>query len=180
MAVRIDDVVRASHSFPPLPRCYSTCISSGSPSSFIVRETPHTPSLLPPHTFSDTSGRCWRRAGRPVSSPEYSPPQTNFASRMALGVQCALESVVPLGFELFRHRCRRSENIKPMKRPWIHVELGRHPCLYETLRVLDILVDKQIECADRNVRRRQVRQISGPRRRRIRRHVILTAIPAQV
>ena len=67
-----------------------------------------------------------------------------------------------------------------MKRPWIHVELGRHTCLYETLRVLDILVYKQIECADRNVRRRQVRQIGSPRRRRIGRHVVPTTIPAQV
>jgi hypothetical protein len=31
-----------------------------------------------------------------------------------------------------------------MKRPRIHVKLGRHACLDETLRVLDILVDKQI------------------------------------
>ena len=95
-------------------------------------------------------------------------------------MQCALEDVVALGFELFRHRRRRGENIKPMKRPWIHVELGRHTCLYETLRVLDILVYKQIECADRNVRRRQVRQIGSPRRRRIGRHVVPTTIPAQV
>ena len=59
-------------------------------------------------------------------------------------VQRAIEGVIALGLELFRHRRRRGESIKPMKRPRIHVELGRHARLDETLRVLDIFVDKQV------------------------------------
>jgi hypothetical protein len=67
-----------------------------------------------------------------------------------------------------------------MKRPRIHVELGRYARLNEALCVLDILVDKQIECPDWNVRRRQVRQIGGPSRRRVGRHIVSTTISAQV
>ena len=59
-------------------------------------------------------------------------------------MQCALESVIALSLELFRHRCRWGERIKPMNRPRIYVQLGRHARLDETLRVLDIFVDKQV------------------------------------
>ena len=38
-----------------------------------------------------------------------------------------------------------------MKRSRVNVEFSRHARLDETLRVLDILIDKKIECTDRNV-----------------------------
>src|SRR5262245_15325633 len=42
----------------------------------IVSETPHSPLLPPPHTVSDTPGRCWRTARRRAFCLGYSPPQT--------------------------------------------------------------------------------------------------------
>jgi hypothetical protein len=59
-------------------------------------------------------------------------------------MQRAPEGVIAIGLELFRHRRRRGQHIKPMKRARIHMELGSHACLDETLRVLDIFVDKQV------------------------------------
>ena len=60
------------------------------------------------------------------------------------------------------------------------MELGGHARLDETLRVLDIFVDKKIQCADGNVRGRQICQIGSSRRRRIGRDVRPTAVPAKV
>ena len=67
-----------------------------------------------------------------------------------------------------------------MKRPRINVELSRHTRLDETLRVLDILVHKKVECANWNVSGRQICQIGSPRRRRIGRYVGPAPIAAQV
>src|SRR5713226_7253349 len=67
-----------------------------------------------------------------------------------------------------------------MKRARINVELSRHACLDETLCVLDIFVNKKIECANWNVGRRQICQIGSPRRRRIGRYVGPTPVAAQV
>ena len=63
-------------------------------------------------------------------------------------VQCALEGVVAVGLELFRHPGRRSEHIKAMKCSRVNVQFGGHAGLYKTLGVIDILVDEQIKCAD--------------------------------
>ena len=66
-----------------------------------------------------------------------------------------------------------------MKRPRIHVELSRHARLDETLCVFEVLVYEQIESANWYVSRRQVCQISSPRRRRIGRYVGPTPVPAR-
>ena len=67
-----------------------------------------------------------------------------------------------------------------MKRSRVNVKLSRHARLDEALRVLDILVHKKIECADRNVSGRQIGQIGGTRGGRIGRYVGSAAVAAQV
>ena len=67
-----------------------------------------------------------------------------------------------------------------MKGSGVNVELSRHARLDEALRVLDILVHKKVECADRNVSGRQICQIPCPRRCRVGRYVRPAPVAAQV
>jgi hypothetical protein len=51
-----------------------------------------------------------------------SPSQPDPRSSCGI-VKCALERAIPVGLELLRHHRRRGEEIEPMKRPRINVEL---------------------------------------------------------
>ena len=70
-------------------------------------------------------------------------------------MQRSLERLIALGIETLDNVRTRSEAIKTVIAARVDVQFGRHSSRQKTARVVDILVQEQVQIADRNVGRRQ-------------------------